>query len=421
MASKGDLSCFLCARVSSDNAILTCTHSFCTDCLTQQWRDMAVKECPQCRRRSSMSWNPPDMSSVSPPPYTEELMQFCTGLTELGHAAGREGPTDELSLTEKEQKYVPLLTSRMKQLEMAVVRFEQADSFISEQAERTVKLIQEEFERQRQSLQQQEDSRIRAVRDEEQEKRSRLKVRMDAIREEEAAVSEMLRTAEEQTLGHSEVHTSQARRPLQEEELNLGSGALLDQAQHLGNLGFHICSRLRAEAPYFPVILDHNTANPQLSLSSDLSSVRREGENRPRTPERDRTFTCVLGYQGFSSGAHSWDVSVPMKTHWALGVSTKTPEGRLDRMWRLWYYRGKFRWWPHPGEIQPSCNEVQVGAEFQRVRVVLDVDQGELSFYAVDSQSLIYSVTDAFSGEQRFNEDFKHKTVFRPCRETVQC
>ncbi len=50
--SEEYFSCPVCCEIFKDPVLLTCSHSFCEDCLQQFWRIKETQECPICRRRS---------------------------------------------------------------------------------------------------------------------------------------------------------------------------------------------------------------------------------------------------------------------------------------------------------------------------------------------------------------------------------
>uniref|UniRef100_A0A3B4WND6 Ketohexokinase n=1 Tax=Seriola lalandi dorsalis TaxID=1841481 RepID=A0A3B4WND6_SERLL len=57
-ASEDDLSCPVCQDIFKNPVVLSCSHSFCKDCLQSWWREKPIQECPICKRRSSKS-DPP--------------------------------------------------------------------------------------------------------------------------------------------------------------------------------------------------------------------------------------------------------------------------------------------------------------------------------------------------------------------------
>ena len=50
--SEQDLCCPVCQDVFRDPVVLSCSHSFCKDCLQSWWIDKPTRECPVCRKRS---------------------------------------------------------------------------------------------------------------------------------------------------------------------------------------------------------------------------------------------------------------------------------------------------------------------------------------------------------------------------------
>uniref|UniRef100_A0A4W6D3F4 RING-type domain-containing protein n=1 Tax=Lates calcarifer TaxID=8187 RepID=A0A4W6D3F4_LATCA len=55
---KEDLSCPVCHDIFKDPVVLSCSHSFCRDCLKNWWSEKPTQDCPVCNRRSSKS-DPP--------------------------------------------------------------------------------------------------------------------------------------------------------------------------------------------------------------------------------------------------------------------------------------------------------------------------------------------------------------------------
>lgn len=159
-----------------------------------------------------------------------------------------------------------------------------------------------------------------------------------------------------------------------------------------------------------PVVLDPNTANSQLILSEDLTSLRDEDEFEeedvagvkrkllPANPERFDRFPCVLGSVGYSSGTHIWDVDVGDSTFWMLGVTTESVQRKgatsLPReVWCVGYDSDTLSL----KAPQESCIPLLGCEKPKRVRVKLDLDEGQLSFSDPLSNTLYHTFTTNFT------------------------
>ncbi|KAG7254678.1 hypothetical protein CRUP_008830, partial [Coryphaenoides rupestris] len=113
---------------------------------------------------------------------------------------------------------------------------------------------------------------------------------------------------------------------------------------------------------FTPVILDPNTASNCLYLSEDLTSVRNKttAQDVPDNPERFMVSTLKF---------------------WALRASS---QGNTVGRWSEMYTNGS-------GKLL-TLKKIP-----QRIRVVLDCDRGEVSFYNPEGNDHIYTYEATFS------------------------
>lgn len=161
------------------------------------------------------------------------------------------------------------------------------------------------------------------------------------------------------------------------------------------------------------VVLDPATAHPLLVISGDRKQVRYAmgsgwSEYQILDPKMFTEHLAVLGHRSFSSSKFYFEVFVGEKTEWCLGVAAASipRRGPLFRnphsgLWVLWFLVNKFESFGVPNV------PVHLG-KVEKVGVFVDYDRGQVSFYDVQTATLIHSFTECFFTEELY-------PYFNPC------
>ncbi|XP_063777219.1 E3 ubiquitin/ISG15 ligase TRIM25-like [Pseudophryne corroboree] len=150
------------------------------------------------------------------------------------------------------------------------------------------------------------------------------------------------------------------------------------------------------------LLLDVTTAANNIQISGDKKTASRSGiiQNHPVTPER---FHCdqVISTRRFSSGRHYWEVDVSKSVYWRVGMcypsidrrGGKSLIGDNNKSWGLRRDNNQY-------SMRHDCRCIGLPDNIpcDRVRVYLDYEAGQLSFYVLcDPISHLHTYTTTFT------------------------
>ncbi|XP_067312907.1 E3 ubiquitin-protein ligase TRIM35-like [Pseudorasbora parva] len=419
--SVEELSCPVCYEIFKVPIFLSCSHSICKECLQQFWKTKETQECPVCRRRSSKLEPPVNLtlknlceslikernerrSSESEEIcslHSEKLKLFCLEdkqpvcvvcIVSKQHDNHKFRPISEVVSSYKEEFNTALtsLQNKLKHGEEMKGECDKTIQHIESQAEHTERQIKEEFEKLHQFLRDEEEATITALREEEEQKKQRMKEKLEEMNTHISALSHTIRDMEEMMKANDvsflkNFNASMERVQIPQPDPRMSSGALIDVSRYLGNLRSRVWKKMLETVQHTPLTLDPNTADPHLTLSSDLTSVcvslSDEDKTLPDNPERFDSCLCVLGSEGFNSGTHCWDVEVGDNTGWSLGITTASNQRKGEDFFKsnIWFVEHWDSEYFSQSPDQPFT-AFPVKVKLQRVRVQLDYERGTVSF-----------------------------------------
>ncbi|XP_069619621.1 E3 ubiquitin/ISG15 ligase TRIM25-like [Ranitomeya imitator] len=151
------------------------------------------------------------------------------------------------------------------------------------------------------------------------------------------------------------------------------------------------------------ILLDVTTAANNLLISDDLKTATeaKVKQKRPETAERFQGYSQVMSRRGFTSGRHYWDVEGSRSGEWMVGMCYPSIDRRGERSligynnksWSLRRSNNKYSA-IHDRNVIPLTKKISS----DRVRICLDYEAGQLSFYELcDPIRHLHTFTATFS------------------------
>ncbi|KAM9353059.1 tripartite motif containing 35-28 [Symphorus nematophorus] len=428
-----ELTCPVCQSIFKDPVLLPCTHSFCRECLQKSLQ--YSKKCPLCReefeegkdttnlalrnaceivarsgvRQTQKRPSAEDNCNLHLKPlelYCEKDEEpVCVDCVTL-HSTHRLWPLKEgAPMCKRELGYkVHIFEKKVETYKKMTHKFSNAVEYIKYQAGQAEKQIKMEFERLHKALVTEEALRLKALATEEEQKIAAIQEQITNTNKDIVALNELIDTLKKE-MGNEDLpllkNFQNLKRKAQwaRDEPRLYDGSLLNMGKHVGALSFKVWKNMQAHVKYNPVMLNPNTASPWLSLSSDLTCVKESAERltAPDNPERFDPCIFVLGAEGYSSGKHKWDVIVGDNPKWILGVCKQSLSRK--KKFTLSTSRGVFSIGLSKGVYTiytPERTELQVQQRPERIRIKLNIEKGEVSFWDGGTAKHLVTLTHKF-------------------------
>ncbi|KAK5602689.1 hypothetical protein CRENBAI_003668 [Crenichthys baileyi] len=355
------------------------------------------------------------MSSSEPEPvcnlHDEKLKLFCQDHQQpvcsicrdsKAHKNHRFTPVNEAAQDHRNELagFLLLVQEKLRFFVQINENYNETAKHIHVQSQHAENQIRDSFKKLHKFLQEEENARIAALKKEEEQRTQRMKEKIKRLEEDIAGLSETIQATEKELratdvsfLQNYMTAVERVQLSLLLDDPKLIPGALINVPNHLGNLAFNIWNKMKPIVSYSPVILDPNTAHPDLIVSEDLTSIRRGNkQDLPENPERIQSYPSILGSEGFDSKIHSWDVQVGDNPVWSVGVlavSAQTEGNDLTKLLKIAFCDGVYT--ADSGSNLPV--QLPTKKNLKKIRVHLDCDKKKLSFVDPDTKANLHTFT----------------------------
>ncbi|CAM4624202.1 zinc finger protein RFP-like [Lepidochelys kempii] len=459
---QDEASCPICGKYFKDPVVIDCGHSFCRACINQCWESQDTSfSCPQCRettqqrnlrpnrplanvlelaKRLSLQVMKDAGGESACGEHREPLKLFCEEDQTLicvvcdrsrAHRAHTAVPIEEAAQEYKGKIQAHLETlreEREKLLGFKVTGEGKSQEYLLQTQTERQKIV-DEFQQLRKFLEEQERRLLAQLENLEKEIVKIQNENVTKLSEGISCLSDLISEMEGKCQKPASEFLQDVRRTLSRCEMGkfqkpVGLSAELEKRfSDFSQKNFALPETmkkfkdmLRSELEVkrgkslgsdrpANVTLDPDTAHPKLVLSEDRKSVRwgDTWQDLPDNPERFDADPCVLGYEGFTSGIHSWEVEVGDGLFWAVGAareSVKRKEGiSYNPEGGIWAVEQC--WWGQYQALTSPVTPLPLSWVPRRIRVSLDYEWGQVTFFNADNETPIFTFPPAsFNGER---------------------
>nr|XP_028576307.1 zinc finger protein RFP-like [Podarcis muralis] len=447
--------CSICLEYFKDPVTIPeCGHNFCRGCLIQCWGESeAEASCPQCRRVVQQNNLIPNRQLANFVEITkrfslqsgeeeqgkgrvcqkhqEPLKLFCkeeeTPICVVCDRSKEHRHHEVIPLEEASQEYKGIIGNCLEILRKERETILEYDAYLEKESQDLLKLTEterqktvEKFRQLRQIMEKQEKCLLDEIEEMEKEIAMRWDEHLATLFGNISSLESIIEEMEEKRQKPASELLQDVRSTLQRYERRERLANALSFPLKLKRKTCRFCDtnllledivKEFKDAMFFKlqfqkanVTLDPDTAHPSLILSKDRKNVTLGGKKQklPDNPERFNTFQSVLGHEGFTEGRHFWEVTVESGDWWDVGVARKyvrrrscfslSPEGGF---WALGNWGGEY--WTH---TSLDSSPLSLSEKPRKIRVTLDYEGREVSFYDADSGAELY----VFSGVLFYGE-----------------
>ncbi|XP_037769381.1 zinc finger protein RFP-like [Chelonia mydas] len=449
-----ELTCSVCLDYFKDPVCLDCGHHFCQACITQCWDALTTNfHCPECRETFSQRNFKPNRQLRNIVEASRTFTQLSTKEPEVGRVCEKHNEDLKVFCQEDQTPICMVCHLSRDHREHAVVPIEEAAEVYKDQIQSRLEILKKEREeilsfklngesKSQELLKQLQTERQKLVSEVQQlhqllkEQEQLLLARLEELNKEiEKRRAEYVAKLSEEISSFSHLISEMEQKcqlPASEFLQDIkGTLTRCEREKFQNPVAFSLelkwriwessqrtasletimkkfkdslSSRQRLDK--VNVTLDPDTAHPKLLLSADREIVR-WGDTRqdlPDNPGRFDTVPCVLGYEGFTSGRHYWEVEVEGRGDWAVGVARESVSRKgwisfipEQGIWALQGSGDQYRALTSPYDLTP----LSPSRALRRIRVYLDYEEGRVAFFdAGCGDPIVTFPPAAFAGER---------------------